>query len=348
MTERADLLVSIAGTIEDYRAGELPKPTPDHVDRWVRQFDKPNRLPLLRELDHVLKSTYFSRAKVINFFSRQIEHEKLAGSDPCDFWKAAHLLDIQKQGHSQHEIRALFLDALRSKCGKGVTGNGDDGGAFIYLDDVLFSGSRIGNDLETWIESEAPLAAEVHILVIAAHRFGEWKCSERLKAKASQADKRINFHFWAAVRVENRRAHRHQSEVLWPAEIPDDENLRAYLSEEKKFPFEPRAAGGKLEHNIFSSEEGRRVLERELLLAGMRIRSFSQNPSRALRPLGFSPFGVGFGSMVVTYRNCPNNCPLALWWGDPNASANHPFSRWYPLVPRKTYAAEVDFDAIDV
>jgi hypothetical protein len=35
---------------------------------------------------------------------------------------------------------------------------------------------------------------------------------------------------------------------------------------------------------------------------------------------------LGFGSLIVTYRNCPNNAPLALW-------VDHP---WYPLFPRTT------------
>jgi hypothetical protein len=84
-----------------------------------------------------------------------------------------------------------------------------------------------------------------------------------------------------------------------------------------------------------------------MVLAGVRIRSFSQNPSAALRPLGFGHFGLGFGSTIVTFRNCPNNAPLALWWGDPKASAAHPFNKWYPLFQRKTYEEEVDFDEID-
>lgn len=44
------------------------------------------------------------------------------------------------------------------------------------------------------------------------------------------------------------------------------------------------------------------------------------------RPLGNMVLEtLGFGSMLVTFRNCPNNSPLALWAGDP----------WYPLFPRK-------------
>ena len=183
-------------------------------------------------------------------------------------------------------------------------------------------------------------AATVHVLVIGAHRFGEWKCQQNgSRREAHDAGKRMQFHFWAALRIENRRSRRNVSEVLWPATVPTDTALAAYMAEETKFPFEPRAPRGRFQHRIFSSEEGRQLLERELLLAGMHIRSLSQNPSPALRPLGLSPFGIGFGSTIVTYRNCPNNAPLALWWGDPQADEAHPFAGWYPLVQRRTYTS---------
>jgi hypothetical protein len=347
VTERQKLLESIANTTADYREGELSAPTPEHVDRWVSQFRAEVQVPLLRELDHVLKQTYFARATVSQFFGKQIAHKTLAGDQPCDFWRKAHFLDIQQNGHSQAAIRQLFGEALKTRCGLDIEQCGADGGDFVYLDDVLFTGGRIGADLSSWLAGAAPGEGTVHVLVIAAHRLGEWQCTQRLEKDAKAAGKRLKFKFWAALRVENRKKYRATSEVLWPAVIPDDAALKAYMAEEETFPFEPRAPGGKLEHPIFSSEDGRQLLERELLLAGMRIRSFSQKPSKALRPLGFSPFGLGFGSLIVTYRNCPNNVPLALWWGDPEAGAGHPFSKWYPLLPRKTYAQDIDFDVID-
>ncbi|MGD9971814.1 MAG: hypothetical protein AB7S77_02010 [Desulfatirhabdiaceae bacterium] len=344
MTDRQNLLESVATTAADYRMGEIPPPTLQHVDRWVQQFEEPVQLPLLRELNHVLKKTYFSREIVSKFFAKQVKHEKIAGANPCDFWRTAHFLEIQKQGNSQADIRNLFGETLMSQCNIAIGDCGSDGGAFIYLDDALFSGSRIGNDLTSWVTESAPSFAVVHILVIAAHRLGEWQCLERLKKESATIGKRINFHCWAATRLENRKSYRNVSEVLWPATLPDDATLAAYMTHENKFPFQPRQPGGQVEHGIFSSEEGRQLLEREFLLAGMRIRSFSQNPSRSLRPLGFSAFGLGFGSMIVTFRNCPNNCPLALWWGDPKAASAHPFRKWYPLFPRKTYSKEVSFD----
>jgi len=277
----------------------------------------------------------------------QIWNKKLAGPDPCAFWRDAHILDIQQQGHSQTDIRVLFGEALLRECGiKSPDDCGSADGAFIYLDDVVFSGSRIGSDFTEWIKTDAPSCATVHILVIAAYSLGEWQCAKRLKEEARLANKNLTFRFWAAMRLENRRAYRSTSEVLWPRATPEDEALKAYMDLETRFPFTPRTPGGNLKHALFTYEEGREVLERELLMAGMRIRSFCQNPSRALRPLGFSQFGLGFGSMIVTYRNCPNNAPLALWWGDPCAPKSHPFSKWYPLVPRKTYASENELNGI--
>lgn len=345
MSERKSLLASIAETIADYRDGEIDAPTPDHVDRWVRQFSPDVQVPFLGEFAHMLDATYLSRATMSEFFRRQIRHQALAGADPCEFWRKANLLDIQQQGHSQSDICALFGEALKKECGiKSLSEWGKADDAFVYLDDVLFSGSRIGNDLDQWIKTDAPAKGTVHILVMAAYRFGEWKCSERLKEAAVAAKKKLTFHVWAALRLENRMRYEKTSEVLWPAVLPDDAALKSYMAEEKKFPFKPRTPGGTPEVKLFSSEEGRQLLEREFLMAGMRIRSFSQTPSRALRPLGFSPFGLGFGATIVTYRNCPNNAPLALWWGDPMASKTHPFSKWYPLVPRKTYESEDGFD----
>lgn len=346
MSTRDDLLASIANTIQDYRAGEIAKPSSEHVDRWIRQFDTIVQVPLLSEVDHVLKKTYFSKANVSRFFANQIKNKELAGASPCDFWQATHVLNIQKQGHSQKEIRLLFAEALKEQCALEIEDCGSPGGAFVYLDDVLFSGGRIGTDLSAWMANEAPPESMVYILVIATHHLGEWQCLGRINKTATNAGKKSSLRCLAAIRLENRKARRNTSQVLWPSEVPNDSALQEYIAGEEKFPFQPRQPGGKFEHDIFSSEASRHLLEREMLLAGMRIRSFSRNPSRALRPLGFSAFGLGFGSMIATFRNCPNNTPLALWWGDPNAPPGHPFRNWSPLLPRKTYAQADDFDVL--
>ena len=347
MSERSDLLASIADTIKDYRAGEIPEPTPDHVDRWINQFDEAVQVPLLREIDHVFKQTFFSKETVIDFLKVVLHAEKLVGDDACEFWEKSHFLNIQKNGHSQEELLNIFDEILRTECGISISECGDDDGDFIYIDDVIFSGGRVRDDLSDWIRLESPPNAHVHVIAMAIHTGSEWVFRKPLTDVAVRVGKRIEFKQWRSMEIENQKINRNKSEVLWPCDVPDNAALKAYMDQEKKFPFEARNAGGKVKHKIFSSEEGRQLLERELLLAGIRIRSFSKEPSPVMRPLGFGGFGLGFGSTIVTFRNCPNNCPPAFWWGDPTAAPNHPFSKWYPLLPRKTYEEVVDFDDID-
>lgn len=98
MTERNDLLVSIVETIADYRESDLDPPTTEHVDRWIRQFDEELQVPILREMDHVLKQTYFSRSETSRFLERVFKTQKLVGDDPCAFFRGVRFLDIQGEG----------------------------------------------------------------------------------------------------------------------------------------------------------------------------------------------------------------------------------------------------------
>jgi hypothetical protein len=104
------------------------------------------------------------------------------------------------------------------------------------------------------------------------------------------------------------------------------------------------------EKNIFSSETNRQILEEEFTLAGIKINnamSDDLSKRKYWKPLGVSSFsGLGFGALVFSYRNCPNNTPLAFWWGDWNEG-----NIWYPLFQRKTYSGmEVEkiFGALDI
>lgn len=345
MSEREDLLASIANEIKTYREGELPLPTSAHVDRWVSQFTPSNQFAFLREFDHVAKQSFITKENVEGFLRNLVTNNKLAGHDPASYWKSAHFLKIQQNGQSQKEMLKLFANCLDDEYGISLDECGEEGGDYIYLDDVIFSGNRVGNDFEKWISNEAPQYAKVHVIVAALHSGGYYFANKKLKEVIKQSGKAISMNYWRAMEVENRKWHKNSSGVLWPTTIPNVAEVQSYIALPSRFPFEPRHAGGSVV-SPFSSEEGRQILESEFLIAGAKIRALSENPKSSMRPLGFSPFGVGFGSMIATYRNCPNNCPLALWWGDPKATfgALH----WYPLLARKTYASpENVFNAID-
>src|SRR5712692_998629 len=143
MSERQRLLESIASTIADYRASELAKSTPEHVDRWIEQFDVAVQVPMLREIAHVLQRTYFSRQRVTRFLEGLLKTEKLVGADPCMFWRSARFLDIQGGGNSQREMLALFDQLLEKMCGLSIERCGENPDTFIYLDDTIFTGNRV-------------------------------------------------------------------------------------------------------------------------------------------------------------------------------------------------------------
>ena len=336
MSERDDLLASVANEIRTYRKGDLPEPTPEHVDRWLHQFTPAQQLPFLREFEHVIKQTFFTRKNVKDFLRALVNNAKLAGADPAAYWSSANFLNIQQNGQSQKEMLKLFSKCLEDECGLDLDDCGEAGGDFIYLDDVMFSGNRVGNDIEPWIVNDAPQSATVHVIVAALHSGGSYLVDKRLKAVIAQSGKKIAVKYWRALEIENRKWYKNSSGVLWPTAAPNVAEVQAYMTLPSKFPFDPRQPSAK-PIEPFSSEAGRQVLESEFLIAGAKIRAMSENPKQSMRPLGFSPFGVGFGSMIVTYRNCPNNCPLALWWGDPEATSGA--LHWYPLLQREGYSS---------
>ncbi len=335
MSERDDLLASVADTIKTYRTDELAQPTPAHVERWLSQFTPANQLAFLKEFDHVFKQTFFTKNKVEEFLQHLVTSKKIAGDTPAAYWQSAHFLKIQQNGQSQKEMLKLFAKCLYDKYGLEIDNCGKPDGDYIYLDDVIFSGNRVGNDLKQWIAEDAPQAAKVHVIVVAIHTLGHYLTERKLKEVIKKSGKKIKVIYWRALSVENRKKQRNSSGVLWPTAIPDVAEVQAYMDRPSKFPFEPRQAGSAVVAP-FSSEQGRQVLEQEFLIAGVKIRSRTQNLDDVWRPLGYSSFGVGFGSMIATYRNCPNNCPLALWWGKPEDTSGA--LHWYPLLPRKTYA----------
>jgi len=329
MSKRSQLLESISETIADYRKGENVSPTPQHVERWVRQFDKSVEVPLLAEMDHVLNRSYISKRTAKRFIANLVTNDTLAGDSPCRFWRQIKFLDIQSSGNSQRDMLALFDGVLERKCGMEVAKCGANAKAFLYLDDGLFSGNRVRNDLCDWIRDDAPAKAQLHVVVMALHISGWWYAKKAVEATANTEEKEIKITWWRCVEMEDRKNQIDKSDVLRTTHLPKDKLTGEYVSYLNDCGYPPllRQADKMGNSKVFSSEEGRDVLEQQFLQSGLRIREMCPNLKLNHRPLGYSVLKtLGFGSLIVTYRNCPNTCPLAFWAGDP----------WYPLFPRKT------------
>lgn len=327
LTENA-VAASIASTIADYRDGAITKPSADHVLKWAGQFDANVRLALLAEMDHVLKRVYVSRSTAESFLGSIAGNKKLVGSDPKAFWENIGLLRIQRGGRSQADLLSLFEPALQERCGLSCD-DCDGTSTFIYLDDGLFSGNRILNDLRAWIASDAPATATVHVIVMALHTGGWHYARTRLEEAAAAAEKKITFEAWRAIELEDRKNHVDHCDVLRPRVVPSTAEVDEYIKALTDAGYPPvlRTSEGRGPAEIFSSEAGRNLLEQQFLLSGAAIRRMCPMLPDNARPLGYQVLRtLGFGSLLVTYRNCPNNAPLALWAGSP----------WYPLFRRRT------------
>ena len=336
MSERDELLISVANEIRTYREGEIVQPTPDHVNKWLCQFSKDSQLLLIKEFLYTIKRTFIPKNRIEVFLSNLIDEKNIVGFNPVEYWSSANFLNIQEKGKSQESMLDIFNFCLKSKYNINLDDCGNEKGDYIYLDDLIFSGERISQDVEKWIRTDAPEEAKLHIIVYGWHTLGQFWMKNRLNNALKETKKKINVWYWRNIEFENRKSYKNSSQVLWPTRVPNVPEVQNYIESDllSKFPFEPRNAISK---NIFpfSSEVGREVLEQEFLIAGAKIRAKCKNPSPLLRPLGFSKFGVGFGSLMVTYRNCPNNCPLAIWWG--NSETTQEALDWDPLLPRKIY-----------
>lgn len=337
------LATNIVAIAADYE-GETPgSMNAARVIRWATQFPEEHQQPILAEMAHVLKRCYISKDRMIAFLDGLTGNPKLTGGDPQEFWSRVELLDIQERGASQRDMVALLKERLEAH---GLPPEpAADVDTFVYLDDAIFTGNHLFRDLGKWIKNTAPGKGTVHIITAALHTSGHYRAliskKENLNTIAKDAGKKITFHCWRLdeLEIEDRRYFINASDVLRPKSAPNDACVTTYVAD---LDNELKAAGAKYGNTfgltwragnaigprkLYSSPAARNLLEDQMLIAGCRVREMCPHLGNSARPLGYQFLAnLGFGALVVTYRNCPNNTPLAWWAGDP----------WYPLFPRRT------------
>lgn len=339
----AHLLASIANTLSDYRAGQIPPIDVAHVTRWIDQFPLPARAPMLQELDHIFQQTYFSKGDSLRWFTQLSTNPTFVGSSPSAFWVRVNVLNLQNGSRSQSDMNVLLRQSVATHCTAALGAAATPADPYLYLDDFIFTGNSAIASLSKWIvSSAAPQRIELHIVVAATHAYGEYYVGTKLQKAAQQVGKVLILKTWRSRTFEDRKTYVDASEVFRPTRAAGagDANVDAYVATlvTKGRPPVLRSAGAMPTTGFFSSPESRDVLEWELLRAGAAIRARCTSPKPVLRPMGYSTLDtLGFGAAVASFRNCPNNAPLAIWWGSmdvPDGALG-----WYPLLPRRQAAA---------
>jgi hypothetical protein len=332
---RDQLLRSVARTIQDYRRGEIPTPTAEHVDRWIGQFDDADQITILSEIDRILARHYISRQRAERLMQRVLIAPAIWGSAASDRASHAMFLRIQRKGTSQADLLKLVqLDgSIEIRPAENSSGRPVD---YVYVDDSIFTGYTAWHDIRSWYRPLPP-GAFLHLVFFAAYEEGRWSLRQKLKSLTGQDGVRVRF--WCRLLYGFKLPQR-----LWPEEEPGNQ---AALSYSQQVQDTARRKGTKPRlfrihpptrpDPFFSSPQARSIVERAFLRAGLYIVAQPRASKVGMRPMGYEVAeSLGFGAMFVTYRNIANTCPLALWWGDPRAPSTHPFSKWYPLLPRRS------------
>lgn len=338
---RQHLLESIAHTIRDYRLGEIPSITTDHVNRWISQFDNHEQLTILAEMDYILSKYYISKSKAESFINEILTSQEIFGDIPATMIPYVQFLDIQRKGSSQKELLQLVNKITMSKYGISINQSSLKPRAYVYLDDCLFSGSTVYYDIEKWLDNLIPNTT-LYLIFLGCYTSGKkYYINNKLIPLVNKRN--ISVMVKQFLTFTNNPKEQEKYEGLWPCEVIDDElvdnfvNIIRERTKEKSFDprlFRPHTIPK--QETLFSTPEARNIVESAFLRKGAYILSFPKELKLTMRPMGYERLeSLGFGSVFITYRNIANNCPLVLWWGDTNLPSSHSISKWYPLFPRK-------------
>lgn len=340
-----NLLESLTETISDYQNGTISK---SHVHKWLNQFDYYDRYTILSEMNFIMRKFYYSRDRVKRCVRNFVKNTLIGDKDPNQYLPQVRFLNIQKNGDSQKAMLAIVNEVLREEYNISLAITGKDRiKTYVYIDDAIYTGNKIFHDLiddqstTNWLSENRTSDCMLLIYAIAIHESGYNYVRKTIKDIISSKNVKIRAKY--DLFIQDDRINSKDIEVLWPEELLSDLAVQSYITEfnlsiDWSNSWSPlfcptRSASSK---TIFSSLEARRTIEKAFLLKGIDLINRSQSHAKSIRPLGYMPLrSLGFGTLFITYRNIANNCPLVLWWGDPQQPDWHPLSKWYPLFPRK-------------
>lgn len=341
-----DYCQEITSVIEDYRykdrRNNILKINIDkyHVEKWVSQFDDHHDV-ILQETLFLLKDFYFSKKDIGKYLNSTFSNKRIWGDDIEKNLSNTGFLDFQIKGESQHRLYQKAAKEILNLYGIDIKNNKNNYNlkSYLYVDDCMFSGVTLSKDLSRLID-QIPCGSKIDVVFIISHSFSEWWVYKNLEQKLN--DKNIELHLWRHLVINNSGGKNTQYDCLWPMSYESDnvENYLKHIKRESESNPDKKVRlfrTNNYKGDIYSSEKNREIIEKQLMEAGLKIMNFCESTNQYMRPMGYdNRISFGFGAFFATYLNMSNNCPLAYWWGDSSAEEYHPFSRWYPLLPRKS------------
>ncbi len=349
----------LADMISQYRMGELEiSINEEHVSRWINQFSENAREVILSETIFVFQKWFFKKACFINFIENVLKN--LMGQEETIEQTIRNTVFVNEQscGLSQRTIISWLSSFVKENYGLSIRTTVDSKCKnYVYLDDGLYTGSRLKKDLDSLVgRITEGSSIRVYFLVACSSTF-EYVSKEILPSLKAKKD--VNVALFRQHVIRNNRISDHGKEGMsasyetidpgWDCLIPCRElrELTVVQEYEKDLIDKCRAnnMGGQSYfyrkeseekyEGVFSSAENRKIVEREFLLKGIEIVK-SCTVNQCFFPLGRSKWpSFGLGTFTATEMNISNSCPLVLWWGN-NKNQGNALDYWYPLLPRRT------------
>jgi hypothetical protein len=264
------------------------------------------------------------------------------------FLADTEFLDLQPQHKSQKAILTLLDEVLTAEYGESLENYRKYPKInFVYFDDVLATGSTIGQDLVGWlslVDSDGIENAfyllknkyKLSVNLFCVHTWGQAFLKNRLN---KSFEEKYKDNLGSKIRwlydytIENHAKFSNQSlNVAFPIE-DQPTNVKAYLANLTASKYEDyayRRANNPTNEDFFTSPQNRIIYENLILQKGISIIEMIQGEIKPnIRPLGlinpnYKTFGLG--THFFTWRNIPNNSPLVFWWEVPGHN-------WIPLFP---------------
>ncbi|PBJ08058.1 hypothetical protein [Flavobacterium sp. ACN6] len=340
-----DIADKIVETIKDYRNGDGIFLDSKYVVNWANQFGEDAKF-VLEEISHILPQVYISKEKAKLFIDGHIEAlmKRFNYSNISDFLINTEFLDLQLPHKSQPAILDILENLLNEKYGESyIKYKTFPKINYVYFDDILASGSTIGNHLVQWLQAkngENVTNAEnvlndnyqLSVNLFGLHNWGRSFQEYRLmKTFEDKISRKIGWYY--NYEIQNHARFNNQSlNVAFPTD-EQPTNVKSYLANltaEKYESYAYRKPNLPTIERFFSSAENRVRYENILLQKGISIIEMIKGEIKPnIRPLGLinpSYKTFGLGTHFFTWRNIPNNSPLVFWWGvDDHA--------WVPLFP---------------
>jgi len=321
-------LVSIVGDYENCEFNEA------HVERWIGQFPQQYHELILSELNHTLSKTYISKEDMYEYVHEIINNEKVLDMSIQSY----NFLNIQIAGESQSDLLEMLKEEVEDSVDLAVSElDNEYEGSFVYIDDVFYTGNRLLRDIENWLEyiEDVEKIEQLVVIYYFAH-------TNNLAYRKKQL-RNLLPHTEIIFKIRHKLENNIKSPTNYDAFLPSDKSVFSnqaarYITNiddertdgQRQFINLLRPDNIKNNSKYIKNEDNRKILEHVFFEEGVEILTQAINSS--FKPMGYDyQPTLGFGSMVVTYRNSPNNGPLVFWWG------NEYLDNWYPLFPRIVY-----------